>query len=266
MSYSLTKQQNDQPGFNTHFFPIPVPLLLSSGLHSASSLPTPPSSQAFPERPHSLRPLYVALLYLPSASLHLSCAVLGKWNVLISIALQVITETKRSLDLEEEWQHWIEKYLCPGDIIISSLSHPIDSSGGELIASEANKQSNHILLQVFFIWFTVLWVLAGSVFHAWREGLAHPESSCSLRPSVSKQEWLQLGHIQRSMAWPQSPPCPLFSQVCLWHQPLPQTPEDKHRASKPNASMPRTHSACASFLNILTPWCLDRCWARADRG
>lgn len=166
--------------------------------------------------------------------------------------------------MEEEWQHWIEKYLCPGDIIISSLSHPIDSSGGELIASEANKQSNHILLQVFFIWFTVLWVLAGSV-HGEKDwpiqSLLAPLGHQS--PSRSGFNW----GISRGQ-WPglRALPAHCFPRSAYGTSPFPRPQKTSIELVNQTASMPRTHSACASFLNILTPWCLDRCWARADRG
>lgn len=72
-------------------------------------------------------PYLTSLQQAPAFSV--SCAILGKWNVLIQLALQVITETKWSLDLEEErqalggeiplpWEHY--KYHTPLTVLVGN--------------------------------------------------------------------------------------------------------------------------------------------------
>lgn len=131
------------------------------------------------------------------------------------------------------------------------MSHPVDSSGGKLIElKQANKQSNHILLLIFLICSGFLETLGS----CWLSlpcmvrGLAHPESSCSLRPSAPRQEWLQLGSIQMPVTWPQNSPRPLFSKVCLWHQPLPRPPGDQHTAGNPSSQQAQDPSRLCILL------------------
>lgn len=56
-----------------------------------------------------------------------------------------------------------------------------------------------------------------------------------------------MGHIWMPKAWPQSPPCSLFSQVCFGTSPFPSPRGYQHRAGKPSSQ----HAQDPSSLCIL---------------